>query len=214
MKVLIVNGSPHPEGNTAIGLHEVERVLHEQGIETEWLNIGNQDIRGCIGCNYCAKHGQCVFHDIVNEAASKFEEADGLLVGSPVYYSQPNATLIAFLTRLFYSTPFDKAMKVGASVVCCRRGGASATFEQLNQFFTISNMPVVSSQYWNSVHGRSQGEARYDGEGLQTMRRLGVNMAFLIKSIQLGKEAYGLPAWNEQRIATHFIREDLKESED
>lgn len=205
MKVLIINGSAHPNGNTAIALREVERTLQENGIETEWLHIGNKDIRGCIGCNYCWSHGECVFHDLVNETAKKFEEADGLLVGSPVYYAQPNATLTAFLTRLFYSTPFDKTMKVGASVVACRRGGASAAFDVLNKFFTISQMPVVSSQYWNSIHGREDGEAKEDGEGLQTMRTLGRNMAFLIKAIAAQKEKEGLPE-KEEHIATNFIR--------
>ncbi len=205
MKVLIINGSPHPQGNTAIGLREVQKTLEENGIETEFVNIGNKDIRGCIACNYCKTHGQCVFKDAVNECAKKFEEADGLVVGSPVYFAQPNATLTAFLTRLFYSTSFDKTMKVGASVVCCRRGGASATFDQLNKFFTISEMPVVSSQYWNSIHGRQQGEAAEDGEGLQTMRTLGRNMAFLIKAIKAQKDKDGLPQ-KEEHIATNFIR--------
>lgn len=206
MKVLILNGSPHPEGNTALGLREAERQLQEAGIETEFITLGNRDIRGCIACGYCKTHGKCVFNDIVNELAPKLEEADGLLVGSPVYFAQPNATLMAALQRLFYSTPFSKRMKVGASVACCRRGGASATFDALNKYFTISQMPVVSSTYWNSVHGRTPGEAAGDGEGLQTMRYLGRNMAFLMKSIALGKEQLGLPE-TEERIATNFIRD-------
>lgn len=206
MKVLVINGSAHPNGNTAIALKEVERTLQENGIETEWIHIGNKDIRGCIGCGYCRTHGECVFNDLVNETATKFEEVDGIVVGSPVYFAQANATLTAFLTRLFYSTPFDKTMKVGASVVACRRGGASATFDQLNKFFTISQMPVVSSQYWNSIHGRSAGEAREDGEGLQIMRTLGRNMAFLIKAIAAQKEKDGLPVKEDEHIFTNFIR--------
>lgn len=205
MKVLIINGSPHPEGNTSIGLHEVEKELQKAGIETEFVTIGNLDVRGCIACGYCRKHGKCVFNDIVNEMAPKFEEADGLLIGSPVYYAQPNATISAFMQRLFYSTPFSKRMKVGASVACCRRGGASATFDDLNKYFTIAEMPVVSSSYWNSIHGRDQGEAVYDAEGLRTMRVLGRNMAFLMKGIALAKEETGLPE-EEERISTNFIR--------
>lgn len=205
MKVLIVNGSPHPEGNTAIGLREAEKELNKAGIETEFITIGNKDIRGCIACGYCKTHGKCVFNDIVNETAPIFEEADGLLIGSPVYYAQANATLTAYMTRLFYSTPFDKTMKTGASIACCRRGGASATFDELNKFFTISGMPVAASQYWNSIHGSRQGEAAMDGEGLQTMRTLGRNMAFLIKAIARQKEEEGLPE-KEARIATNFIR--------
>ena len=206
MKVLILNGSPHPDGNTAIGLREAEKELQAAGMETEWVTVGNQDIRGCIACGYCKSHGQCVFHDVVNDLAQKFEEANGLLVGTPVYYAQPNATLVALLQRLFYSTPFDKRMKAGACVVCCRRGGASATFDALNKFFTISQMPVVSSQYWNSIHGRTPGEAQQDEEGKQTMRTLGRNMAFLMKSIALGKEQQGLPETESVREMTNFIR--------
>lgn len=205
MKVLMINGSPHANGNTSIALHEMEEVFTKEGIETELIHIGNQDIRGCIACYSCAKKGACVFDDIVNETAPKFEACDGLVVASPVYYASANATLIAFLDRLFYSTSFDKTMKVGASVVAARRGGLSATFDELNKFFTISGMPVASSQYWNSIHGREIGEAKQDGEGLQTMRVLARNMAFLMKSIALGKETYGLPE-KEDRIATHFIR--------
>lgn len=205
MKVMLVNGSPHPEGNTAIGLREVQKSLEENGIETEWIQLGNQDIRGCIACGYCSSHGCCVFHDVVNETAPLFEEADGLVVGSPVYYAQPNATLTAYLTRLFYSTPFDKRMKVGASVVACRRGGASAAFDQLNKFFTMNQMPVATSQYWNSIHGSAPKEALQDEEGLQTMRILGRNIAFLLKGIQKQKEDSGLPE-REARTATNFIR--------
>ena len=205
MKVLLVNGSPHTAGSTYTALHEMEQIFQANGIETELLQIGKQDIRGCVACNACSKLGKCAFSDLVNEAAPKFEEADGLVVGSPVYYASANATLIAFLDRLFYSTHFDKTMKVGASVACARRGGCSATFDELNKYFTISGMPVASSQYWNSIHGRAPGEAERDGEGRQTMRTLARNMTFLMKSIALGKEQFGLPE-KEERIATHFIR--------
>lgn len=205
MKVLMINGSPRANGNTSIALREMEKVFAAEGIETEILHIGNQAIRGCIGCGGCAQKGQCVFDDAVNEAAAKFEACDGLVVGSPVYYASANATLVAFLTRLFYSTHFDKTMKVGAAVVAARRGGCSATFDELNRFFTISGMPVASSQYWNSIHGREPGQAEQDAEGLQTMRTLARNMSFLIKSIALGREKFGLPE-TEERQWTHFIR--------
>lgn len=205
MKVLMINGSPRINGNTSIALHEMEEVFEKEGIETETIQIGNMDIRGCIACGSCYQTGKCVFQDIVNETASKFEEADALVVASPVYFASANATLIAFLDRLFYSTHFDKSMKVGASVAVARRGGCSATFDQLNKYFTISGMPLASSQYWNSVHGRKVGEAAQDEEGLQTMRTLARNMAFLMKSIELGKKEYGLPE-KEARKSTHFIR--------
>ncbi len=205
MKVLAINGSPRKDGNTSIALDEMKKVFDEEGIDFEVVQIGMKDVRGCIACRRCAEIGKCVFDDIVNELASKFEEADGLVVASPVYYASANATLIACLDRLFYSTPFDKTMKVGASIACARRGGCSATFDELNKFFTISGMPVASSQYWNSIHGREVGEANEDGEGKQTMRTLARNMSFLIKSIALGKKEYGLPE-KETRIATHFIR--------
>lgn len=205
MKVLMINGSPHKNGNTSIALGEMEKIFAQEGIETEILHVGNKDIRGCIACHSCMKKGKCTFDDIVNEAAPKFEESDGLVVASPVYYASANATLIAFLDRLFYSTGFDKTMKVGASVVAARRGGSSATFDELNKYFTISGMPVASSQYWNSIHGREQGEAMQDEEGLQTMRTLARNMSFLIKSIALGKEKYGLPE-KEPFVHTNFIR--------
>ena len=204
MKVLLINGSPHAKGNTSLALQEMEKVFASEGIETEILQIGGMAIRGCIGCNGCGEKGKCVFDDIVNEAAEKFKECDGLVVGSPVYYAGPNATLTAFLNRLFYSSGFDKTMKVGASVVIARRGGTSSTFDQLNKYFTISGMPVASSQYWNNVHGNSQGEAVQDAEGLQTMRVLARNMTFLMKSIELGKEKFGLPE-KEERVWTHFI---------
>ena len=187
LKVLMLNGSPKAKGNTSIALQEMEQVLHENGIETETVLVGNKDIRGCVACGSCYEKGKCVFDDVVNELAPKFEEADGLVIASPVYYASANATLIACLDRLFYSTHFDKTMKVGASVVCARRGGCSATFDELNKYFTISNMPIASSQYWNSIHGRNPGEAQMDEEGRQTMRTLARNMSFLMKSIQLGR---------------------------
>lgn len=205
MKVLMINGSPHAKGNTYIALHEMEKIFQKEEVETEILQIGNKPIRGCIACNSCSEKGRCVFDDAVNEAAPKFEECDGLVVASPVYYASANATLVAFLDRLFYSTSFDKTMKVGAAVVAARRGGLSATFDELNKYFTICGMPVASSQYWNSIHGRAQGEAEQDGEGLQTMRTLARNMTFLMKSIALGKEKYGLPE-QEPFSPTNFIR--------
>ena len=205
MKVLIINGSPRVNGNTSIAVNEMVKVFEAEGIEAEVVQIGNKDVRGCIACGTCFKKGQCVFDDVVNELAPKFEEADGLVVASPVYYASANATLIACLDRLFYSTHFDKTMKVGASVVVARRGGLSATFDELNKYFTICGMPVASSQYWNSVHGREPGQAKEDAEGLQTMRVLAKNMTFLMKSIELGKEKYGLPE-KEEWQPTHFIR--------
>ncbi len=204
MKVLMLNGSPRPEGNTAIALKEMEKIFEAEGIEVKTVQIGARDIRGCIACSSCKKTGKCFFDDEVNDIAADFESADGLVVASPVYYASANATLIACLDRLFYSTGFDKTMKVGAAVAVARRGGCSATFDELNKYFTISGMPVASSQYWNSVHGRLQGEASEDGEGLQTMRTLARNMAFLMKSIALGKEKYGLPK-REESIVTNFI---------
>lgn len=205
MKVLIINGSPRKEGNTAIALDEVRKTLEAEGIETETVHVGHKDIHGCIACGKCKETGKCVFSDIVNEVASKFAEADGLVIGSPVYYASPAGTMLSFLDRLFYSTPFDKTMKVGAAVAVCRRGGAGTTFDVLNKYFTICGMPVASSQYWNSVHGRLPGEAAQDVEGLQTMRTLGRNMAFLVKSIALGKQQYGLPE-KEEWTPMHFIR--------
>lgn len=205
MKVLLINGSPHAKGSTYTALHEMEKVFTQNGIEAEIVHIGNKDIRGCVACGACSKLGKCAFSDMVNEVAPKFEEADGLVVGSPVYYASANATLIAFLDRLFYSTHFDKTMKVGASVVSARRGGLSATFDELNKYFTISGMPVASGQYWNSIHGNNADEAQQDLEGLQIMRTLARNMSFLMKSIQLGKESFGLPE-KEPRVGTNFIR--------
>lgn len=205
MKVLILNGSPRLNGNTSIAVRELENVFKASDIEVESVQIGNKDVRGCIACGHCFEAGKCVFDDIVNELAPKFEEADGLVIASPVYYASANATLIACLDRLFYSTHFDKTMKVGASVVCARRGGCSSTFDELNKYFTICNMPIASSQYWNSIHGREKGQAEFDEEGKQTMRVLARNMAFLMKSIALGKEQYGLPQ-KEDWTPTHFIR--------
>ncbi|MBA4384974.1 MAG: flavodoxin family protein [Anaerolinea sp.] len=205
MKVLLINGSPNSKGCTYTALHEVEKMLYGQGIETEIITIGHKDIRGCIGCRKCKTTGKCAFDDIVNEMAPRFEEADGVVIGSPVYYASANGTLVSFLDRLFYSNTADKTMKVGAAVVSARRGGCSSTFDVLNKYFTISGMPVASSQYWNSVHGYTPEEVRKDEEGLQTMRTLGKNMAFLIKSIALGKEQFGLPE-KEARIGTNFIR--------
>ena len=205
MKVLILNGSPHANGNTSIAVNELVKTFEAQGVEAEVCHVGNKNIRGCIACGKCKSLGRCVFDDIVNELAPKFEAADGLIVASPVYYASANATLIACLDRLFFSIHFDKTMKVGASVVVARRGGCSATFDELNKYFTISNMPVASSQYWNSVHGREPGQAEQDLEGLQTMRTLARNMTFLMKSISLGKEKFGLPE-KEEWQPTHFIR--------
>ncbi len=205
MKVLLLNGSPHKNGSTYTALHEMEKVFEKQGIEAEIVQVGNQAVRGCMACGYCYANGKCCIDDIVNEIAPKFEEADGLVVGSPVYYASANATLVACLDRLFYSSHFDKTMKVGASVVSARRGGLSATFDELNKYFTISGMPVASSQYWNSIHGNNAQEAQQDGEGLQIMRTLAWNMGFLIKSIALGKKEYGLPE-KEARVQTSFIR--------
>lgn len=205
MKVLIINGSPKSNGNTSIAVAEMDKVFKAEGIETEIIHIGNMEIRGCIGCGSCKKNGKCVFDDIVNETAAKLKEADGMVVASPVYYASANGTVVSFMDRLFYSAGFDKTMKVGASVAVARRGGCSATFDQLNKYFTICGMPLASSQYWNSLHGRLPGEAEKDEEGLQTMRVLARNMSFLIKSIALGKEKYGLPE-KEPWAPTHFIR--------
>lgn len=204
MKVLILNGSPRADGNTSMAVNEMVKIFEAEGVEAEVIQIGSRDIRGCIACGSCAKNGKCVFDDEVNEIAAKFEKADGLVAASPVYYASANATLIACLDRLFYSTGFDKTMKVGASVVVARRGGCSATYDELNKYFGISGMPIASSQYWNSVHGRMKGEAAQDLEGLQTVRALARNMTFLMKSIALGREKYGLPE-TEERQWTHFI---------
>lgn len=205
MKVLIVNGSPRKNGNTSIALAQMEAVFAEEGIEVTSVQVGHEVVRGCVACNGCAKLGRCVYDDCVNQLAPLFEEADGLVVASPVYYGSANATLVAVLDRLFYSTHFDKTMKVGAAVACARRGGLTATFDELNKYFTISGMPVASGQYWNGIHGAAPGQANEDAEGLQQMRTLARNMAFLMKSIALGKEAFGLPK-REEGIFTNFVR--------
>ena len=193
MKVLILNGSPRVNGCTARALEEVSKTLNEEGIETETIVVGNKDVRGCIACNSCAKTGKCVFNDIVNDIAVKFENADGIIIGSPVYYAGSNGTIISLLDRLFYSTHFDKTMKVGACVLSSRRAGSTSAMDEINKYFTICSMPIVSSSYWNEVHDREASDVEKDKEGLQTMRNLGRNMAFMIKAINLGKEKYGLP---------------------
>lgn len=205
MKVILINGSPNAKGCTYTALEEVSKTLKSDGIETEIIHVGHKDIRGCIGCRQCKTKGKCVFNDIVNDIAPKFKECDGIVIGSPVYFASANGTLVSFIDRLFYSMTADKTMKVGAAVVSCRRGGNSATFDELNKYFTISQMPIASSQYWNMVHGNSPEEVQQDLEGLQTMRTLGKNMAFLIKSIQLGKKEFGLPEKEEHKF-TNFIR--------
>ncbi len=205
MRVLMINGSPRPHGNTSAAFDEMKHVFEKEGIEVAEYRVGSEAIRGCIACGTCAGTGKCVFDDAVNEIAPVFEASDGLVVGSPVYYASANATLVALLDRLFYSTHFDKTMKVGAAVAVARRGGLSATFDELNKYFTISGMPVASSFYWNSVHGAAPGEAERDAEGILTVRVLAENMAFLMKSIALGKEKYGLPA-KEKITRTNFIR--------
>lgn len=204
MNVLLLNGSPNAHGCTYTALSEVARTLEENGIETEIIHVGNKAIRGCIGCRKCKTAGKCVFNDLVNEVAPKFAACDGIVIGSPVYFASANGTLVSFVDRLFYSTPGDKTMKVGAAVVSARRGGNSATFDELNKYFTISGMPVAASQYWNMVHGYSADDVRKDKEGMQTMRVLGRNMAFLIKSIALGKEQFGLPEKETERAFTSF----------
>ena len=205
MKVLLLNGSPRPKGNTAAALEEMVKIFHQEGIETEIVQVGNQDIRGCVCCYHCKQNGKCVFDDLVNETAPKLQEADGLVIASPVYYAMGNGTLVSFVQRLFYSTMFDKSMKVGASVVVARRGGLSSAYDELNKFFGISGMPIASGQYWNSLHGGKPGEVEQDPEGMQGMRTLARNMAFLMKSIALGKAQYGLPE-KEKITFTNFVR--------
>ncbi len=205
MKVLIINGSPHAKGNTAIAINEMVKIFAAEGVETEIVQVGNKVVRGCVACRKCAETGKCIFDDIVNKTAPLFAEADGLVIAAPVYYASANGTLISFLDRLFFSTHFDKTMKVGASVAIARRGGSSSTFDELNKFFTINQMPVASSQYWNMVYGLNAGDAEQDLEGLQTMRTLARNMTFLMKSIALGKEKFGLPE-KESWTPTNFIR--------
>lgn len=205
MKVLLLNGSPHAKGSTYTALHEMETVFHRQGIETELIQVGHLPVRGCIACGGCRKAGKCVFDDIVNTLAPKFQEADGLVVGSPVYYASANGTLVSVLQRLFYSTGFDKTMKVGAAVASARRGGLTATFDELNKFFTISGMPVASGQYWNGIHGNNAAEACQDAEGLQMIRTLAANMAFLMEAIARERTSAGLPE-KEPKTFTNFIR--------
>lgn len=205
MKVLMINGSPRKDGNTALALDEMKKVFEAENIEVEVVNIGTEAVRGCIACNTCRKKGACVFDDIVNEIAPKFEAADGLVVASPVYYASANGSLISLLDRLFYSASFDKTMKVGAAVAVARRGGLTATYDELNKYFTISGMPVASGYYWNGVHGGAKGDVNEDHEGMQMMRYLAHNMSFLMKSIMLGKDQFGLPE-REQRIFTNFVR--------
>ena len=206
MKVLVINGSPHLHGCTDRALREVENTLHENGVETERVDVGNVAVRGCVGCNFCSEHGRCVFNDMVNETAPKFAEAAGLLVGSPVYYAGANGQLLAFLDRLFYSTSgaFDKAMKVGAAVVSSRRAGSTSAFDEINKYFGISAMPVVSSTYWNEVHGFTAQDVESDLEGLQTMRNLGKNMAFMMKAIEAAAQEKGLPS-QERGTFTNFL---------
>ena len=208
MKVLLINGSPKANGNTALALSEMAKVFETEGIEVELIHVGNKDIRGCIACNQCARLGKCVFDDLVNEVAQKLDEADGLVVGSPVYYSSPNGTVLSFMDRLFYSTGnannhVPKHMKVGAAVVSCRRGGNTASFDVLNKYFSISGMPIATATYWNQVHGFTAEDVEKDAEGLQTMRNLARNMVFLMKVIADGKEKYGLPEV-EHQVFTSF----------
>ena len=204
MKVLLINGSPHKEGTTFTALSEAKATLEKEGVEAEILHVGTS-VKGCMVCLGCKDGAGCVIKDSVNEAAEKLREADGVIVGSPVYYASPNGSLIAFLDRLFFSSKFDKTMKVGAAVVCARRGGCTASFDVINKYFAISGMPIATSTYWNQVHGSNGEDAAFDEEGMQTMRNLARNMAFMIKSISLGKEKYGLPE-KEKRVATNFIR--------
>ena len=205
MRVLMINGSPRKNGNTSIALTEMERIFQEEGMETQVVQVGNQNIRGCIACLSCKQKGKCVFDDLVNQIAPQFEAADGLVIATPVYFASANGSLISFIDRLFYSTLFDKTMKVGAAVAVARRGGVSATYDELNKYFAISGMPIATGQYWNAVYGAAPGESAQDGEGMQTMRTLARNMAFLMKSIALGKERFGVPE-REEFQRTNFIR--------
>ncbi len=202
----MLNGSPRTEGNITLAFHEMEHVFDKNGVAYENIQLGRMDIRGCIACETCRNTGKCVFNDMINELAVKFEAADGLVIGSPVYYGSANGTLMSALQRLFYSTSFDKSMKVGASVVSARRSGCTATFDELNKFFTLSNMPVASSQYWNNIYGWEPGEGSVDEEGRQVMRVLAGNLVFLMQSIALGKERSGLPILEEPRVWTNFTR--------
>ncbi|MCH5237955.1 MAG: flavodoxin family protein [Muribaculaceae bacterium] len=214
MKVLLIQGSPHPKGCVWRALTEVEKILNENGIETEWINVGTKDIRGCIACHYCMTHGKCVFDDIVNETAPKFNEADGMIVGTPTYYAGPNGQLHSFLDRLFFSTMFtvDKTMKVGATLVSSRRAGSTSAFDDINKYFTICSMPIASSTYWNEVHGYKAEDVEKDKEGLQVMRNLGRNMAFLLKAINAQKEKEGIPK-QENTESTSFMGTQLERPE-
>jgi multimeric flavodoxin WrbA len=205
MKVLMLNGSPRVEGNTNLALLEMGKIFEREGVEYEIVNVGREAVRGCLACKYCYENGKCCIDDAVNVIAKKFEMADALVIASPVYYAGANGTLVSLLDRLFYSTHFDKRMKLGASVVAARRGGLSSTYDELNKFFGIVGMPIVTSQYWNSVHGAAEGEAAEDGEGMATMRTLAENMVFLMRSISLGREKYGLPE-KPVKVRTNFIR--------
>ena len=204
-KVIVLNGSPHKTGTTYRALKELCDTLEAEGISVELIQVGHLEVKGCSGCYACGKLKKCVHDDVVNEIAEKFKGADGLVIGSPVYYASPNGAFLALLDRLFYSSRFDKSMKVGASVVAARRGGLTASFDVLNKYFAISDMPIVTSRYWNQIHGNSAEDAEQDLEGLQTMRALGRNMAFLIKSIRLGKEQLP-PIEKEKKIYTNFVR--------
>jgi len=205
MKILMINGSPRKNSNTLLALTEMDNIFKAYGFDTEIIDIGKLDISGCKACGFCKNNGKCVKDDIVNEVAKKFEESDALIIGSPVYYAQANGTLVSFLERLFYSSKFDKSMKVGASIVCARRSGCSATFDELNKFFSISSMPIASSSYWNNIHGRLPGEAKEDKEGMQTVRNLAKNISFLVKSIDLGKKEFGIEKDKKDEV-TCFIR--------
>lgn len=205
MKVLLINGSPKSNGNTAFGLNQMAQVFEAEGIEVEILQVGSKAVRGCISCGKCGELGKCVFDDVVNEAAEKFEQADGIVIGTPVYYASPNGTILSFCDRLFYSSRFDKSFKVGAAITVARRGGNTSTFDVMNKYFSISGMPIATSQYWNMLHGAAPGEAAQDVEGIHTVRTLAHNMAFLMKAIALGKEQLGLPE-KEPRAWMNFIR--------
>ena len=206
MKVLLINGSPKEKGNTAFALTQMAEVFADQGIETEMIHVGNLLIRGCQGCGACYKIGHCVIDDIVNEVAQKLDAADGMVVGSPVYYASPNGTLLSFLDRLFYSTgKMNKRMKVGASVVCARRGGTTASMDVLNKYFTISEMPLASSTYWNIIHGAKPGDAQQDAEGIRTVRNLAKNMSYMMKAFAAAKDTVELPE-SEPKAFTNFIR--------
>ena len=210
MKVLMLNGSPHKDGNTARALAEMTKIFEEEGMEVETVQVGHLSVSGCRGCGACTALKKCVIDDVVNEISVKLAECDGMVIASPVYFAAASGPLVSVLNRLFYSSRFEKRMKVGASVAVARRGGCSTTFDQLNKYFTYSGMPLASGQYWNSVHGARPGEAEADAEGMQNLRAVANNMVFLMKSIALGKEAYGLPE-REKLIRTNFVRPDLTE---